>query len=206
MRIPHWASVLIALAVVIIAWVVQQNTAGNLVLPVVVISVLTLVQPLLAALSPSAVTSTNVKAAMATGDVLQVSNVAKMAAKIAPLACLLLVSGCISSAPIVPVTPANTAQVSSCESSATVHNDFVIGGFVLGGITAGLGAAGAVATDSTAKTDLAISAAAVGGAMLIDTAITGFSAQNFANSQCTSVVGALPVGPLGKTTVTVTAP
>jgi hypothetical protein len=120
--------------------------------------------------------------------------VRKDASKIAPLGVLmLLLSGCISSAPIVPVTPANTAQVSSCQSSAAVHNDVVIGGFVLGGISAGLGSAGAAVSDSNAKTDLAISAAVVGGLMLVDSAIAGFSASNFANSQCSGVVGALPV-------------
>ena len=107
-----------------------------------------------------------------------------------------MLSGCISSAPIVPVTPQNSAQVSSCESSAAVHNDFVIGGFALGGISAGLGASGAVVSDTNAKTDLAIGAAIAGGLMLVDSAIVGLSASNFANSQCTSVVGALPVSPL----------
>ena len=105
-------------------------------------------------------------------------------------------TGCISSAPTVPVTAANTAQISSCESSAAVHNDFVIGGFALGGISAGLGASGAAVSDTNAKTDLAIGAAVVGGLVLIDSAIVGLSASNFANSQCTSVVGALPVLPL----------
>jgi hypothetical protein len=100
--------------------------------------------------------------------------------------------GCISSAPIVPVTPENSAQVASCQSSAQVHNDVVIGGFVLGGISAGLGTAGATVTDTSAKNDLAISAAVVGGLALVDTAITGFSAQDFANGNCSSVVGALP--------------
>ena len=117
-----------------------------------------------------------------------------------------MLSGCISSAPIVPVTPANAAQVSSCESSAAVHNDFVIGGFALGGISAGLGSAGAVVTDSGQQKALAIGAAIAGGLTLIDSAIVGFSAQNFANGNCTAVVGALPVTPLGDTTVTVTAP
>ena len=107
-----------------------------------------------------------------------------------------MLTGCISSAPTVPVTPANAAQISSCESSAAVHNDFVIGGFALGGISAGLGASGAVVSDTNAKTDLAIGAAVVGGLMLVDSAIVGLSASNFANSQCTSVVGALPVSPL----------
>jgi hypothetical protein len=62
MKLPHWASVLIALAVVIIAWVLQQNSTGNIVLPVVAVTILSLIQPLLAALSPSVVNSTNVKA------------------------------------------------------------------------------------------------------------------------------------------------
>ena len=130
----------------------------------------------------------------------------KVADRVAPLACLVLLSGCLSSAPIVPVTAANQAQVASCQSSAAVHNDVVIGGFVLGGIGAGLGSAGAVVTDSGQQKALAIGAAIAGGLTLIDSAIVGFSAQNFANGNCTAVVGALPVTPLGDTTVTVTAP
>ena len=103
LRLPHWASLLVALSVIVIAWLLQQNNAGNLVLPAVAISALSLIQPILAALSPSAVPSTNAKAALAAGDVMPLSLmakreeanvVAKAASKIAPLASLLLLVGC----------------------------------------------------------------------------------------------------------------
>lgn len=104
--------------------------------------------------------------------------------------CMLL-SGCISSAPIVLVTPGNQAQVSSCQSIASLHNGVVIGGFVVGGATAGLAGVAAAATDSTTKNDLAIGAAIAGALGVVGTAIAGFTSSNFANSQCSSVVGPL---------------
>jgi hypothetical protein len=108
---------------------------------------------------------------------------------------LSLTSGCLSSAPIVSVTPQNTTQISSCESSATVHNVAALTGIGLGVIGTGLGSVAAVETDSNVKTGLAaggaVSAALAGGAA----AVTALAAENFANSQCSSVVGPLPTKP-----------
>ena len=39
----------------------------------------------------------------------------------------------ISSAAIVPETAANTNQINTCQSTASLHNGFVIGDFALGG-------------------------------------------------------------------------
>lgn len=124
-------------------------------------------------------------------------------AKLAPtaVACLCLVAfaalcaGCLSSAPIVPVTAANSAQVSSCESTATLHNDLVVGDFVLTGGAAGLGTVGALVSDSQGKTDLAVAAAGAAGVALVASSLIELTASNFANSQCSSVVGPLPVAP-----------
>jgi len=124
--------------------------------------------------------------------------------RLALLALGVALAGCISSAPIVPVTSANSAQISSCQGTATLHNDVVIGGFVLGGATSGLATAAAAFTDQNTKTDLAIAGAIAGAVLIADTAVAGFAASNFANSQCSSVVGALPVSPLGTTTVKAT--
>jgi hypothetical protein len=99
---------------------------------------------------------------------------------------------CISSAPITPVTPANQDQVSTCQSIASLHNGVVIGDFAVGGITSGLAGVGAALTDTQTKTDLAIAAAAAGAVALVGTGIAGLTSADFANSNCSSVVGALP--------------
>lgn len=104
--------------------------------------------------------------------------------------CLLL-SGCISSAPIVPVTPANQAQVSTCENIASLHNGVVIGDFVVGGAAAGLAGVAAAVTDTNTKNALAIGSAITGALGVVGTAIAGFTASNFSNSQCSNVVGPL---------------
>jgi hypothetical protein len=101
-------------------------------------------------------------------------------------------SACLSSAPIVPVTPANTAQVSSCENTATLHDGFVIGDVVVGGAGAGLGAAAAAVSDTNAKTGLGVGAAGAGAIAVALTALAEVTASNFVNSQCATVVGPLP--------------
>jgi hypothetical protein len=107
---------------------------------------------------------------------------------------LVALTGCLSDAPIVPVTPANTTQISSCQGTAALHNDFVIGDFVIGGSVSGLGTAAAAVADSNAslKTALAITSAGLGAVGIVGTAITGLTASAFSNDQCSSVVGALP--------------
>ncbi len=106
-----------------------------------------------------------------------------------------LLSGCLTSAPIVPVTPANQAQVTSCQSTASFHDGIVIGDFAFGGIGAGLATAAAAVTDSSTKTGLAVAGAGVGGLLIAGTALAELTASNFANSQCSSVVGSLPTSP-----------
>jgi hypothetical protein len=99
---------------------------------------------------------------------------------------------CIPSAPIGPVTPANQAQVAACQSIATLHNGVVVGDFIFGGAASGLAAVGAIVTDPQTKTGVAIGAAIAGATGIVGTAIAGFTSRDFANSQCSSVVGDLP--------------
>jgi hypothetical protein len=108
------------------------------------------------------------------------------------LVAALLLSGCLSSAPIVPVTPANQAQITACQNTATLHNGVVIGDFVVGGGTTALAATAAIVQDQNAKNDMAIVGAGLGAVTVVGTALAGYSASNFANSQCSQVVGALP--------------
>ena len=110
------------------------------------------------------------------------------------LACV-LPAGCLSSAPIVPVTPANTAQISSCESTASQHDGYVIGDFVVGGVSAGLAAAAAAVSDTNTKTGLGVGAAGAAAVGVTLAALAELTASNFANSQCPTVVGSLPTAP-----------
>jgi hypothetical protein len=110
----------------------------------------------------------------------------------------LLCASCIADAPIVPVTSANSAQISTCQSLASQHNGMVIGDFVLGAAaTPALAsiAAALPASDSSTKTDLAISAAVVGGVAVAGAGYAAITASSFANSNCSSVVGNLPATP-----------
>lgn len=118
----------------------------------------------------------------------------KMLGLVAVCAVALLCSGCLSSAPIVPVTPQNQAQITQCENTATLHNAFVIGDFSLTGAGGVLGAVGALEPSSNpqAKTDLAIAAASAGGLAVVATSIAALSNSNFVDQQCSSVVGPLP--------------
>lgn len=108
------------------------------------------------------------------------------------LALALFCSGCLSSAPTVPVTPANQAQVTSCENTATWHDGFVVGDFTFTGGAATMGVASALETNTQAKNVLAISGAVLGGLAGIATTGTAFTASNFVNDQCSNVVGNLP--------------
>ena len=109
------------------------------------------------------------------------------------LALAVMLGGCISSAPIVPETPANQAQIASCDATASLHNGVVIGDFVVGGATTGLAAGAAAVTDGNTRTALAVAGAIAGGVTTIGAALAAYTASNFANSQCPSVVGSLPV-------------
>ena len=113
-------------------------------------------------------------------------------------ACLVLLGGCLGTSPIVPETPANTAQINQCESTAAQHNGFVIGDFAFTGAGGVLGAAGALAPDSNAslKTGFAIGATTTAAAAVLASSLVALSASNYANNNCSAVVGALPAVPL----------
>jgi hypothetical protein len=113
-----------------------------------------------------------------------------------PLA--LLLSGCISAVPVVPATPENQAQISQCQTIAADHNGLVIGDFVLSAGAAGLGAAAAGLTSPQAKTDVGAVTIGVGSVLVIGTALAGFTAADFSSSNCSQVVGPLPVLPAAK--------
>ena len=82
---------------------------------------------------------------------------------------------CISSAAIVPETAANTNQINTCQSTASLHNGFVIGDFALGGASTGLASAAAFATDTNTKNALAYVGIGTGAALIVGTAIAGYT-------------------------------
>ena len=114
-----------------------------------------------------------------------------------PLATILALalSGCISSAPIVPVTQQNQAQVAACEQDATLHNAAVFAGIGLGAVGAGAGTVGAIDSDTGVKTAMAVTGASAAALVTAAVAVANLTASNFANSQCSSVVGPLPTKP-----------
>jgi hypothetical protein len=90
MKLPHWAQLLLGLAVVIITWVMQQNSSGALVLPAVAVTVLTIVKTTIGLMSDSMKTS----AARAAGEV-----IVGIAAAFLFLRCL---SACFGPSAVVP--------------------------------------------------------------------------------------------------------
>lgn len=110
------------------------------------------------------------------------------------LASIVLAStcGCLSVAPVVPVTPQNQAQVSTCQGIASLHNGVVVGDFMIGGVTSGLAGVAAGVTDTRTKNDLAIGASIAGAIGMVGTAVAGLTAADFAGSNCTTVVAPLP--------------
>jgi hypothetical protein len=142
-----------------------------------------------AAMNGSGSTSTTVPPTSPSNDV---------AKSVPPAAVLLLIvlatqnQACIDSAPIVPETAANQSQIQTCQSTAELHNGVVIGDFALGGAGTALASAAAFATDTNTKNTLAYVGIGTGAAVIVGTAIAGYTSSNFANSNCSSVVGALP--------------
>lgn len=106
--------------------------------------------------------------------------------------------GCISSVPLKPASPDTAAQVSSCQSIASTHNDIVVGDFVIGGVTTGFAGAGAFVHDTNAKDVLAITAAATAAVGIVGAGLTGYTAGEFTNGNCSAYVGPLPASPVGK--------
>lgn len=101
-------------------------------------------------------------------------------------------SACISSAPIVPVTPQNQSQITTCQNTAAIHDAILVSDIVLGGATATVGSLAAAEQDSTLKNDLAIIGAVSGGVAAVGALVAELTHKSFDDSQCTDVVGPLP--------------
>jgi hypothetical protein len=105
--------------------------------------------------------------------------------------------GCIAAAPVVPQTPDNAAAIGTCQSDAKQHNGFVVADIALAGGASVLASAGAglASSNPVASKDVAITAGVFGGLAVIDSVLVGYSASQFANSNCSALVGPLPILP-----------
>jgi hypothetical protein len=108
-----------------------------------------------------------------------------------------VLGGCIAAAPVVPVTPDNQAAMGVCQSDALQHNGFVVADIALAGLASAGASAGAglASSNPAASKDVAITAGVLGGLAVIDSVLVGYSASQFANSNCSALVGPLPVLP-----------
>jgi len=100
--------------------------------------------------------------------------------------------GCLPP-PTVPVTPANSAQVASCQGIAGLHNDVVLGDLVFGIGGASVGTIGAIDTNPNDRTALAITSAAIAGVAAAGAAIVAYTSQEYAVGNCSEVVP-IPAG------------
>ena len=109
-------------------------------------------------------------------------------------ALVFLFAGCLPP-PTVPVTPTNSAQVSSCQGLAALHNDTFVTDLALGVAGTGLGAVAAADTtaNSSTRVGFSIGSAALAGLAAIGAVIVGYSGQEYAVGNCSEVVP-IPTG------------
>jgi hypothetical protein len=120
---------------------------------------------------------------------------------------LAVLVGCISSAPIVPETPANAEQISTCQTTATEHNGVVVGDMIVGvgATTLASTSAALPPTNASGRAVTATVAAVLAGITGGGAGLAAFYASNFQNSNCGVVVGALPSVAAGPPAVLVDA-
>ncbi len=106
---------------------------------------------------------------------------------------VLLTSGCLSSVPPGPTT-APPAQVSACETDATVHNIAMVTGLALSASSAGMGSLETQTSDNGTKNGLAVAIVSTAVAAVITTAVTSIEGANYSASGCPAILGPLPVG------------
>jgi hypothetical protein len=103
--------------------------------------------------------------------------------------------GCLSATPLVPVTPTNAQQISSCSSDANAHNWAVIGGTALAGVAGAEGTIASQVTNASTAKALDWSILIEGVVAAAAASLAGVEASNYAQSQCPSLEGPLPLKP-----------
>jgi|HubBroStandDraft_4_1064222.scaffolds.fasta_scaffold350251_2 hypothetical protein len=101
-------------------------------------------------------------------------------------------TGCIDAVPTVAVNAGNAAQVQACQTNASVHNWFVLGGVAVGAGASGLSTVSAADPALRSSVPLLIIAASLTGLGTVATMGAGLAAASFASGGCPTVVGALP--------------
>ncbi len=117
----------------------------------------------------------------------------------APVISLVLL-GCIhepehraGAIPGVPVP--SPAQVSSCESTRSWHNFWVMSGAFFGAAVGAEGSADAVTTNKTAQAGIGIGTATSGVLAAVSAAAAGIEADTYASSNCQAILSQAPVSP-----------
>ena len=103
--------------------------------------------------------------------------------------------GCALPAPTVPVTPANAAQVSGCQSAAALHNDVTLVDIALGIPGGGLSAVTAAdpSLNTSAREGLAIASTVTAVVVAVGAAVVAYASQEYAAGSCSEVVP-IPAG------------
>jgi hypothetical protein len=192
-KLPHVVLLILSAVALFLPWLSKEASAGAITLPAWYPGAANLLTVVLAALG----VGTDSAFGKNGGGGPKVPPLAMLAIRsLAALGVVLLfavgLSACLASAPIVAVTPSNSAQISVCQSTASLHDGIVVGDFVVGGASAGLAGVAAVVTDTNTKTTMGAVAAGVAAVGVVGAALAELTASNFTNSNCGSVVGALP--------------
>jgi hypothetical protein len=101
-------------------------------------------------------------------------------------------TGCIDAVPTVAVNAGNAAQVQACQSNASIHNWFVLGGVALGASASGLSTVTAADQALRGNVPLLVIAASLTGLGTVASMGAGLAAAAFTSGGCPTVVGALP--------------
>lgn len=109
-----------------------------------------------------------------------------------PIGLSLALVGCLPP-PTVPVTPANSAQVSSCQGIAGLHNDVVLGDLVIGIGGTTVGSVAAIDTNPNDRQALALTGAILAGVAAAGAVVQAYTSQEYAVGDCSSVVP-IPAG------------
>lgn len=159
LKLHHWMQVILSLVLVVLTWLLAQNSSGALALPATAVAVLGTVLQLLHTVI--GLTSDSVQTAGAKTRALAASAATKT---MAIFGLVVLFAGSQTACMAANQQPGQTpAQVQACSTDATIHNVLTIASGVLaGGATTEATVAG-LAKDDTTKNDLAIAGAVTAG-------------------------------------------
>ena len=196
---PHWLTLILTTITAALAtygmaippdqWIAALSTSAGLI--AIGKGALVAVLVALVNLAKTQLTPANAQAAKVLA-----AAAAKTLVVLVGLALLVQTTACgtfLSATPTVPVTPANAAQVASCESTATGHNLGAIGALTLAGGSAVVGVIDTQESGVKTQQTLGWVTAGIAALAAVDTMFTSIESANYAQSQCPSLTGVLPV-------------